>query len=383
MRTYVSLVQLDQVVDETINAMQDGKKEIFDISEKARQDCLTLEEEYILVKRVLDSTITEVDKYEIKEQLCRNKIQTINENFDAFKEEDIKKAYEEIKDVQIQLSLKRKEEKDLFDKRTDLEMRLRDSKEVLQKAETLTTKVSVALEYLTANLFEQLEDMKHQKELGLKIIQAQENEKQRISRDMHDGPAQIMANVVVKAEYCEKLLDIDQKKAKKELRALKELVRDSLKDIRGIIYDLMPMSLEDLGLIPTIHKLIKDLENTSKVKVDFQATENYQDYSPIIKLTVFRIVQESFNNIHKHSKAKKVNLKLDLSSDEIDIYIKDNGVGFNLEAKHLRDDKESGFGLYSIRERIDLLNGQLEVKSELKKGTIIKAKIPLFKEGGE
>jgi len=93
----------------------------------------------------------------------------------------------------------------------------------------------------------QIEDMKQKRLLGIRIIKAQEEERQRVAREIHDGPAQSMSNIVLKAEICERLVDSDPEKAKDELRTLKSVVRDTLRDVRKIIYDLRPMSLDDLG----------------------------------------------------------------------------------------------------------------------------------------
>ena len=250
---------------------------------------------------------------------------------------------------------------------------MRNSVEVLKKSEILETKVSVALEYLTSGIFEEIEDIKQKKELSIKIIEAQENEKKRISRDIHDGPAQSLANIIFKAEYASKIIDSSPVKAKREISELQEDVRNTLKDIRRIIYDLMPMSLDDLGLVPTIKKLISNTMETSSIHVDLDVTQTSVISDQLINLMLFRVIQEAFNNILKHAKCKRVKVTIHISDIEVNVSIADNGIGFDVDKTV---ENPLGYGLYNMRERIEIINGSLEVSSELHKGTTIRIKIP-------
>ncbi|HAS73944.1 MAG TPA: histidine kinase [Clostridiales bacterium UBA8960] len=305
--------------------------------------------------------------------MARNMIKTINEHFDEFTEKDIKEAYELSQKVALALSIKRQEEKELSERRNELERLMRSSAEVLKKSEILETKVSVALEYLTSSIFEQIEDVKQKKELSIKIIEAQENEKKRISRDIHDGPAQSLANVIFKAEYASKIIDSSPVKAKREISELQEDVRNTLKDIRKIIYDLMPMSLDDLGLVPTIKKLISNIMDTSKLKIDFSVVQNAIIDDQLTTLMIFRVVQEAFNNILKHSKCKNVKLSMHISDIEIRLTISDDGVGFDVDKTV---ESPLGYGLYNMKERVEIVGGSLMIDSEANKGTTIKIRIP-------
>ncbi|MDK2919873.1 MAG: two-component system, NarL family, sensor histidine kinase DegS [Candidatus Petromonas sp.] len=377
----VDIKVLNEIVDKTIHAIESGKKEIFEISEKARDDCREIEDELIKLKKKTLKIIEESDRLEKLEKESRKRLLEVSKNFTKFTEEDIKQAYETAKDLQVSLSLKRQEEKDLIKQRTILEMRLKKSKEVVERSEALASKVGVALGYLSGNLqgvFEQLEDIQQRQSMGIKIIKAQEQERQRVSKEIHDGPAQTMANIVLKAELCDRLIDLDIEKAKNELNTLKGVVRESLKDIRKIIYDLMPMSLDDLGLIPTIQRLILNFEEETKISVDFVVNNKGEIKESIIQLTIFRIVQEALNNIKKHSKAQNVVIRINIGTEKIYLKIIDDGIGFNVGEKVDSFNTKSGFGLYSIRERVDLLKGKIEIDSELGKGTKINVIVPLY-----
>lgn len=373
MKNYIDVKTLDAIVKKTSSAIEDGKKEIFEISEQARQDYISYEQEWIDVKSKLSLVINEVDKLDIRLKMARNMIKTINDHFDEFSEEDIKDAYSFSERALVELSIKRKEEKELSDRRNELERLMKNSLAVLKKSELLEMKVSVALEYLNSSLHEQIKDMKHKKDLGLKIIEAQENEKKRISRDIHDGPAQSLANVILKAEYINKIVDSSPEKAKVELVELQEGVRDTLKDIRKIIYDLMPMSLDDLGLVSTVKKMMGTIEDNSNLTVHFSAKENSTLKNPLVKLMAFRVIQESVNNAVKHSKCTKLNVKITIEEENALIQIEDDGVGFSVKDAL---NKASGFGLHNMKERIDIVGGFIEIKSKPELGTKIKFIIP-------
>ncbi len=366
----INFKKLDQIIQKTAFAIEDGKKEIFDISEQIRHEYISYEQELITVKAQISITINEVDKLQIRSQMAKNMIKTINEHFDEFTENDIKEAYELSQKVQVQLSFKTQEEKELIERRSTLERMLRNSMEVLKKAEILEMKVSVALEYLTGNDMEQI---KEKKDVGLKIIEAQEKEKKRISRDIHDGPAQSLANVIYKAEYASKVIDSSPNKAKKEISFLQDDVRNILKDIRKIIYDLMPMSLDDLGLVPTVKKMVSNIMDTTKIHVDLKVQQDSVIENSLVNLMAFRVIQESFNNIVKHSECKKVLFSIEINQETIEMDIIDNGKGFDvLEVM----ENANGYGLYNMKERIDIVNGLFNISSEPKKGTHIRVSIP-------
>ena len=373
MKNTITIGSLDQIIQKTAPAIEEGKKEIFEISERARHDFISYEQELLGIKAKLTIMINEVDKLEIRSKMARNMIKTINEHFEEFTENDIKEAYALSQKVIVALNSKRQEEKELGERRNELERLMRNSIEVIKKSEILETKVSVALEYLTSGVFEQIEDLKQKRDLSIKIVEAQENEKKRISRDIHDGPAQSLANVIFKAEYASKMIDSSPVKAKREIAELQEDVRVTLKDIRKIIYDLMPMSLDDLGLVPTIKKLINNIMDTTSIHIDFNVVQSSVIDNQLTNLMVFRVIQEAFNNIVKHSNCKKVNIDLYISDLEVTLTITDDGVGFDVDKTTLNP---MGFGLYNMKERIEIINGTLELVSGHLQGTTIKIRIP-------
>jgi two-component system sensor histidine kinase DegS len=382
-RFQIDIKKINEIVKNTIEAIEKGKNEIFEIAERARIECKNLELLVEEIKRKTAVVIQEVDRLELQEKDSRNKLVSVSKNFSLYSEPDIKAAYENAKNLQIKITLKRQEEKELIRQRTDMEKRLKNSYEVVKKAENLVSQVGVVMGYLSGNLQDvvgHLEDIQQRQIMGIKVLKAQEEERQRIARDIHDGPAQLMANLVIKAEICEKLIDRDVDKAKFELNQLKSVGRECLKDVRKIIYDLRPMSLDDLGLVPTIQRFILNFEEETHINVSLSVIAKNEIINSTVQLSLFRIVQEALNNVRKHAQSTTVVIKLEIINKTINLLILDDGVGFNVELKMKSCKEESGFGLLAMRERVELLKGCIEIDSNLGTGTRIKITIPVGDE---
>lgn len=380
------IAQLDRIIKKTIQAISNSKSEIYEIAENSRKECKRLEDELNSLKEQVKQLISEVEVLEVALKESKRRLMLINKNFDHYTQEELKEAYEKADNLRVELAVKREMEQFYIKRRNELEIRIKDSIKTVQKADNLITQVSAALGYLTGDLQEmsmQLEGLQHKQLLGLKIIKAQEEERQRVARDIHDGPAQLMSNVVLKAEICERMMDIDPDKAREELRNLKMIVRDSLQDVRKIIYDLRPMSLDDLGLVPTLQRYVLTFQEESGISVVFQTKGTQPELKSVISLTVFRIVQEALNNVAKHAKAKNAGIHLDFQQNGLRLYIFDDGAGFDTEKlKERHEDISGGFGLVSMRERIELLDGEMIISSEPGKGTRLNISIPFTQEEG-
>lgn len=382
----IDVGKLDRIVKKAIEAINNSKTEIYDIAESSRRECKRFEDELVSLKQQVRQLIGEVEVLEVSLKDSKRKLMLINKNFANYSQEELKEAYEKADNQRVELAVKREMEQFLIRRRNELEVRIKEAYRTVQKADNLIAQVGAALGYLTGDLLEmssQLEDMQQRQLLGIKIIKAQEEERQRVARDIHDGPAQLMSNVVLKAEICERLIDVDLDKTREELRNLKKIVRDSLQDVRKIIYNLRPMSLDDLGLVPTLQRYILTFQEESGIAVSFQTRGASTDVKPVISITVFRIVQEAINNISKHAKARSALINLEFASNELRLYINDDGIGFQTDnLKQKSEDISSGFGLSSMKERVELLNGEMNINTEPGKGTRITIVLPLMQDEG-
>lgn len=376
--------RINKILKETICSIENSKMEIIEIVEHARQDVKRIQEELDQIRKKVEKVIQEVDLLEKEEKKSRAYLSNVSKNFNIYTEDDLKRAYDRANQLRIKLLLKREEEKNLLERRREQELRLISAIDVYKKAEKVGKSVSVASEYLKGNLDEILFTVDHlnkRQVLGIKIIEAQEEERQRLARDIHDGPAQSMANILVKTEICERLMDIDKERSKKELQDLKRIVRNTLGDIRKTIYDLRPMSLDDLGLVPTLERYIYNFKENTGINVELEVIGNVISLNSAIEIAVFRIVQEALNNIQKHSQATDVKIIVEYSLTKLNLSIIDNGKGFNVEEiNKIGGTTTGGFGLINMRERVELLEGNLQIKSAPGKGTRIYVYIKLPEE---
>lgn len=370
---------LDKILQEAIDVLEKSKEQIFEIAEYAREECLRLEKEIQQIKQLTIRVIEEVDKWEKKVRLARINLMKVNRGVEKYSEEEMRRAYEKVSELQVKVALLMERENQLKAKRNELEISHQKMRKTAEKAEKLVTQVGVAMSYLNSslqNIWEEIEKLQQQQQIGYAIIRAQEEERRRIARGIHDGPAQSLANVVLRAEYCEQLLDKKPELLKQELQALKTYARANLEDIRKIIFDLRPMDLDDLGLIPAIQRYASEFEIQHQIPIEVVVLGEARRFSSAMEVALFRIVQEALTNIYKHAHASQVKIVIEITPLYINIVIKDNGVGFNVD-KPLSSEC---FGLRGMREWAAFLRGHVKVSSQQGVGTAINVKIPLERE---
>ncbi|WP_024834205.1 sensor histidine kinase [Ruminiclostridium josui] len=386
MRSYKhNSVQMNEIITKTIKSLESGKNEIVEIAENSRKECKRLEDELVTLKHQVFEIVSVIENLEHELKLSKKKLYDVNRDFSRHSQNELAKAYQTADNIRVELAVRREQETFLIRRRNDLELRIKDCIKTLERADNLIGHVGIALDYLSGDLQnagEQLDNLQQRQLLGIKIIEAQEEERKRVAREIHDGPAQSMSNIVIKAEICERLLDKDINEARKELQNLKKVMRDSLQEVRKIIYNLRPMALDDLGLLPTLERYVISFKEETGIDVQLRAKAINEEIKPVISLAVFRIVQESLNNVLKHAKAKKVSILLEHVNKKLIIIITDNGVGFNTEeVKMIEPESTGGFGLLSMKERVALLEGKVDIVSQVGVGTKITIHIPLLDEG--
>jgi PAS domain S-box-containing protein len=223
------------------------------------------------------------------------------------------------------------------------------------------------------------ESEKELKLLSKQLLSAEENERKRIARELHDGIGQALSAIKFSVENSLSALrnysiDFDLK----ALKAIVPMTQKTIEDVRRIVKDLRPSILDDLGILATISWIIREFQTIYadiRIKKDITVEEN--EITASLKTVIFRILQEALNNIAKHSRADSVDLCLQKSEDKIYLIIADNGIGFDVEQTLFSKPAKRGFGLASMRERAELSEGTFDVKSAKGKGTTVSASWPL------
>ncbi|GEN46564.1 sensor histidine kinase [Alkalibacillus haloalkaliphilus] len=368
---------LNRIIEEMVKVVSNSKEEIFDLGENARKEQQELAKEVLQIRKDVSKMIDENDQLERRLKLARQRLTEVSRNFSKYSEEQVQKAYNDTHELQTKLVVQRQQEVGLIKRRDELEHRIRGLDENIERTENLIGKVNVVLNYLVndfQNVNEAISSAKEKYEFGLQIIDAQEEERRKLSREIHDGPAQMLANVMIRSDIVQKTIrerGVDE--ALKEMKDVKEMVRGALYEVRRIIYDLRPMALDDLGLVPTLRKYLSTIEEYHNIKVEFKPNKDGDRYSQKFEAAAFRLVQEGVQNAIKHANTSLIQVRFEQAYNKLNIHIVDYGKGFNVDEK-----KEDSFGLTGMRERVEMLNGQMDIKSTEGKGTKVSISLPIM-----
>jgi two-component system sensor histidine kinase DegS len=205
------------------------------------------------------------------------------------------------------------------------------------------------------------------------LVNAQEAERQHLSRQMHDGPAQALSNFILQAEIAMRLLGSDAEQARTELSNLKAAAMSTFQKVRNFIFELRPMMLDDLGLAPTIQRYVDMYKEQSGLDVSVIVTGNERRLEPYLEVLIFRAMQELVGNAARHSQGNIIKIQADLGDSLIKLAVEDNGKGFDPDVINER----SSLGLKLIKERVELLGGSLNIDSSLGKGSRIFLTVPV------
>lgn len=219
-----------------------------------------------------------------------------------------------------------------------------------------------------------LEKQRRVNELMDKVTVAHEEERRRISRELHDGVAQSFLGVVYLSEFTLESLGGDIADARKDLLTLAERAREGLDELRAVINDLRPIPLEVLGLKGAAEKLTRDVATTGELKVSLDSNLGESEkLPPLLEGNLYRILQEGLNNVRKHAGAGSVSVSLKRGDDMVTLRVSDDGKGISPST----DSTATGMGLASMRERAQEMGGELRVESEENRGTTVTVTVPL------
>lgn len=333
--------------------------------EKLKQDCRSeLDQAQKELKEILlliEQSQLETSRLQQRNASISAHLQQIQAQIESVSKADIRMAYDAALDAQQRLFVMRGQIDKLQSDHTHIEHYLgilERVNQVLEKGEI----DSNGAKNDQANLAKTVE----------MIIQAQEAERGRLARQMHDGPAQALSNFILQAEIAMRLFDVDQAKAKEELVGVKSAASSTFQKVRDFIFNLRPMMLDDLGLVPTLSRYVETFKEQTGIDVRLVSTGIEQRFEPYLEVMVFRAIQELLANIVNHSQATQVIVQMDSSPTGVRVSIEDNGKGFDVE----KVSEKGGMGLKVIRDRVQMLGGSMEIHSSLGHGAHILFQIP-------
>lgn len=209
------------------------------------------------------------------------------------------------------------------------------------------------------------------------VIEAQEAERRRIARDLHDSVNQILSSVIFRIGMIDAQIPKNDKELKEELERTRVLLTKGLDEIGRISDDLRPSELDALGLVPAVRSLCGEFQLKTKLHLKFESQLRFKRLSDAVELTLYRIIQEALNNIEKHSGATHATLRLQWDGACVHLSIQDDGKGLETASERIKHPKKLGMGLLNMRERTAFLGGTFLIQSTKGKGTEILVRIPI------
>ena len=212
------------------------------------------------------------------------------------------------------------------------------------------------------------------------IIQAQEDVRRELARNLHDGTVQMLSAISMSIDHLQRLLHVKPEAALNELEALRKLVHQAAREARVVLFELRPIILETQGLVPTLESYVEQLDDTEDFSVHFVPAVLPRQFDTKIAGTIFSIVQEAINNAKRHSTARNVWLTMATTPDILSVQIRDDGRGFDVAAVAESYERRGSFGLLNMRERARLIDGHLSIHSSTElpdQGTTITLSVPL------
>lgn len=314
------------------------------------------------VKLMLEQSRGEVNKLGQRNASIAAHLKQTQAQFESLPRGDIRMAYDSALDAQQRLFVMRGQVDKLQSDEGHLNRHIKLLEQVLQAMEGGMAKSSAAKGGTgKSTSVEQL-------------IQAQEAERQRLSRQMHDGPAQTLSNFIWQTEIAMRLFDVDQAKAKEELSTLKVTATTTFRKVRDFIFELRPMMLDDLGLVPTLKRYVDAFKEQVGVEIRLSVTGSERRLASYQEVMIFRAIQELLNNIAMHGGQNKqqVKVQLDMGETTIKVSVDDDGKGFDVDTLS----EKGGTGLQIIRDRVEMMGGSMDIDSKIGRGTRVAFQIP-------
>lgn len=390
--------RLEEVLARITTELQEGRAQIQAMADEARMEearlTRRLQELQLQLQRIAD----QVDRAAQEAYRARHRLMVVNRDFSLYTEDEIRQAYQEAQEAQLALATYQERERLLRQQRDEHELTVRTVRQLAERADVLVAQVSVALDFLQGNLeamSDQLQDLRARQEMGRRVIASVEEERRRLAREIHDGPAQALANLAFRAEICQRLVQAlfpekggagdapsgaSPGTLSEELERIREGVLESLREIRTIISNLRPMALDDLGLVPALRRFLEGIQTGSGgPQIDFHYNDERTRLQPEQEAALFRVAQEAVQNALRHARAQQIIVRLEFSSNRVSLLVADDGVGFDRE-KSCRSGGR--YGLMHMRERVEWLHGTFQVESRPGQGTRIRVQIPTGRGSG-
>jgi two-component system sensor histidine kinase DegS len=323
------------------------------------------------IKMMLDQSQAELTRLTQRNAAVTGKMQQVQQSYETLPREELLTIFNEALDAQQRLLV------------------MRGQMDKLQSDQTHLQRYVNYLDKIQLFVFNEKAmtiDVKQQSSSGVEtlalVMDAIETDRIKIAHEMHDGPAQVLSNFIIQAEIATHLIDVDPSKAKLELENLKSAAASTFKKVRTFIFELRPMTLDDLGLVPTVKRYFESYAEQHGAEYQFEYKGAERRLVNYLDVLLFRAVQELLFNAVQHNKDYPVKLQIFVQviyeDHLVKVVVRDNGKGFDSSTLN----QTSGRGLQTLKQRIKLAGGEIEIESQQGKGCTVSFQIPAIEPAG-
>ncbi|MDX2159756.1 MAG: histidine kinase [bacterium] len=324
------------------------------------------------LKIQIEQTQLFIDREQARNTDLATELRALQDNIETVPRQDIRTKYDEAMDARFRLTTmkgqmeKFQKTREMFEQQQQL---LSNVMNRIQGVDMMSASTGATPEATTGGKTFNI----------VRIIQAQEDERQRLARQMHDGPAQSLTNFILQSEICQRLFDRNPARAAEELDNLKTVASITFQKVRDFIFDLRPMMLDDLGVVPTVRRYVEAFreKNDINVKLDILGEERRLQIHR--EVMIFRGIQELMGFSRDYANAQELSIRLDMSAPRIRIAVEDNGRGFDADAAFSGEEGHQDArvqGLITLREKFELIGGSMQVNSGETDGTAVRLELP-------
>lgn len=335
------------------------------------QEMKRIKERLAEIKTQIDQLHLVVDREQQRNTDIATELRTIQDNIETVPRQDLRLKYDEALDARFRLTTMRGQLEKFQANRELLEKQQGTLAQLLNTVQGVEMLSTGAEETTTANPKASLNIVR--------IVQAQEEEKLRLARLMHDGPAQSLTNFILQTEICQRLFDRDPARAAEELNNLKTTASVTFQKVRDFIFDLRPMMLDDLGVVPTVRRYIDSFKDKNDIDARMELLGEERRLQNHREVMLFRGIQDLLGHARDYGTASQITVRIDMSTDRIKVDVDDNGRGFDTEAAFMTEDTHSdprAQGILTLKEKFELVGGSLVVTSNETEGTTIHLELP-------
>jgi signal transduction histidine kinase len=235
---------------------------------------------------------------------------------------------------------------------------------------TFAAQSGVAIE--NARLYQSLREERD------RIIAVEEEIRRRLARDLHDGPTQMLAAIIMSANFVQQAIAHNSPgHALQELKEMLPVAEKALRQVRSLLFDLRPVILETQGLVPALQSYAQRLRETEGLNVVLSVGGEFDRLSHNAEVAIFSVVQEAITNAKKHACASRIDIEVTPDNDNLVVVVRDNGAGFDTKAVAARYDERGSLGMLNMKERAEIVEGTLSISSQPGQGTAIILRLPL------